>query len=449
MSKSRVNCEICISSCTPFQMATCGFCDYNACKTCVKRYLLSSSDDASCMNCKRHWSGDVLNEKFGKSFMSTEWKVHRENVLYEREISMLPETQPYVAQELKRRENAELLDSMSKERDNLKRKINAIDRTINEVRVNMTPPLDAHSRAEFVHQCGSDTCDGFLSTAWKCRKCNGWTCSECGVFKGQNPEAHVCKEEDKASMDTIKKDSRRCVGCGIYVHKISGCNQMYCTVCHTAWDFRTGKKVNGTIHNPHYIEMRRNLNILGRDINDVPCGGAPSIGDLRVAFRQHDQLYLQLAGLLRVVVHIHHEELGRYPDRVDANNNRDLRVKFTLGEINRDQMKRKIQQREKKNLKNRDINMILQMFVTTSSDLLRQAVVNTERLTPTASAILADIKRLVRYTNIELGKIASRTGSVVPCVQTRDENSFQWFVITTTKPKTYLVRSEPGSSQAP
>ena len=64
----------------------CGFCDYNACKTCVKRYLLSSSDDANCMNCKRVWSTDVLNDMFGKSFMMTDWKVHRENVLYERDL---------------------------------------------------------------------------------------------------------------------------------------------------------------------------------------------------------------------------------------------------------------------------------------------------------------------------------------------------------------------------
>lgn len=449
MPKPRFDCEICISSCTPFQMAKCGFCDYNACKTCVKRYLLSSSDDANCMNCKRLWSTDVLNDMFGKSFMMTDWKVHRENVLYEREVSMLPETQPYVAQELKRRENAELLASMWKERTSLKRKMNEIDRTMSEVRNNMTPPLDADARSEFVHQCGSDTCDGFLSTAWKCRKCHGWTCSDCGVFKGHNPEGHVCKNEDKASMEAIKKDSRRCVGCGIYVHKISGCNQMYCTVCHTAWDYRTGKKVNGTIHNPHYIEMRRNLNLLARDINDVPCGGAPSVGELKMAFRQNDNMYIQLGGLLRVVMHLQHEELRRYPDRVDVNDNRDLRVKHTLGEIERAEMKRKIQQREKKNLKNRDINMILQMFITTTSDLLRQAVNNKEIRLPTASMILQNIKRLVKYTNGELGKVATRMGSVVPCIQTRDENSYQWHIITTMRPKTYLETVQPGTSYAP
>ena len=168
-----------------------------------------------------------------------------------------------------------------------------------------------------------------------------------------------------------------------------------------------------------------------------------------MAFRQNDNMYIQLGGLLRVVMHIQHEELRRYPDRVDVNDNRDLRVKHTLGEIDRDEMKRKIQQREKKNLKNRDINMILQMFITTTSDLLRQAVVNKETTLPTASTILQDIKRLVNYTNRELGKVATRMSSVVPCIQTRDENSYQWHVTTTMRPKTYLTNVQSGASYAP
>ena len=438
MPKTRVECEICIASCTQLQMATCGFCEYNACKSCTKRYLLSSSDDANCMNCKRLWSNDIMTGMFGKNFMLTEWKVHRENVLYEREVSMLPETQPYVTQEVKRRENVQLLVSMWSERTALKRKLAEIERTINEVRDNMVPPVDAEDRATFVHKCGSDSCDGFLSTAWKCRKCSGWTCSDCGVFKGQDANVHVCKEEDKASMDAIKKDSRRCVGCGIYVHKISGCNQMYCTVCHTAWDYRTGRKVNGTIHNPHYIEMRRNLNIMNRDVNDIPCGGAPSVVEIRFVFRNNDEMFSQLSGLLRLVLHIEHEELVRYPDRVDANDNRDLRVKLCLGEMDREEMKRKVQQREKKGLKDRDINMILQMFITTCSDLLRQAIQNGLSTSPTAPMLLEDMKKLAVYTNKELGKIAHRTSSIVPCIQTRDRSTFHWYVITTSHPKTYV-----------
>jgi hypothetical protein len=441
---ARVECQVCVSSCTPLQMAECGFCDFAACKVCVKRYLLSSSDDANCMSCKRLWSNEVLCAKLGKTFMAGEWKAHREDVLYDREVSMLAETQPYVTQELKRRENVVLLASMLKERQSLKRKLAEVDRTIHQVRSNVRPPVDAEERAEFVHQCGSEGCGGFLSTSWKCRKCEGWTCGECGAFKGQDPEGHVCREQDRASMDAIKRDSRRCVGCGIYVHKISGCNQMYCTVCHTAWDYRTGRKVNGTIHNPHYIEMQRHLQLLGRDVNDVPCGGIPSVGELKIAFRSDGDMYLQLGGFMRVVLHIQHVELHRYPDREDINDNRDLRVKLHLGEIERDEMKRTIQQREKKNLKNRDIHMILQMFITTSSDLLRQAVVNTrEHRVPAAHTIMGDLKRLVGYTNAELAKIANRLSSHVPCIQTRNEETQAWYVNTTLWPRTYLQPLRP------
>ena len=424
-------CAVCVGTLTPSVTVSCPSCDFTACKSCVKRYLLGSSDDAHCMSCRRIWSPSVLTQLLPKSFLCGEWKQHRENVLLDREISMLPETQPYVEQEVKRRENEALLHKMHEERAELKRKLDELDRTMDHARRRVVPEVDlSGERRDFVHPCAANGCDGFLSSAWKCRKCSGWTCADCGLFKGTSPDtaaAHVCSENDKASMDAIKKDSRRCIGCGVYVFKISGCSQMFCTVCHTAWDWRTGRKVNGTIHNPHFFEARRAMGSIGRNVNDIPCGGAPSRDEVMRLQRTGSRSDVQaLLGFLQLTAHITMDEIRRYPDRMEVHNNRDLRVKLALNEIERDEMKRKLQQREKRVLKMRDINHIFTMFTTTTEDLLRQCVVGAASITETIPAIL----QLIKYSNDEFGKLALQYSCVMPSIVTSDERSTRWRIMT-------------------
>lgn len=436
----RHDCNICQSKCTKSQLASCLFCEYHVCKSCARQWLLSLNEDPTCMNCHRPFNHDAMTQLFGASFVKSEWKRHRESVLLDRETAMLAETQPYVDQELQDRENKKRIIELEQEKERMKRQMREIDRTIHDI--SNTRVEVQTDRREFIQRCAGDGCDGFLTHNWKCRKCGFDTCKDCGAFKGENPELHVCKDEDKASMKLIREDSRRCVKCGAWTYKIHGCNQMYCVApgCNTAWDWRTGKVVTGVIHNPEYFRMRRELNILHRDLNDIPCGGAPSLQEILAKWRGDSIEYSILTGYLRLLQHVSVEELPRYPDRPLAQDNRDLRIRFFLSELEADDMKTKLQQREKKANKQRDIHMLLTMLVTTMSDLMRQIVVDPSSF----YANHTNVKNLITYYNRELAKICYRYQCVGPSVYTNNIEGGYWRIRNTNNPITIFPTPRPA-----
>ena len=77
-------------------MLKCASCDYDVCKTCVKTYLLGSTDEPHCMNCRTGWDRDLQYEMLGKSFINGDYRKHRKNILFNSEVAQLPATQFYV-----------------------------------------------------------------------------------------------------------------------------------------------------------------------------------------------------------------------------------------------------------------------------------------------------------------------------------------------------------------
>ena len=85
-------CSIC---CEKFggKKVACPFCNFEACRTCVQTYCLSTAaKDPHCMQCKNAWNREFMDGACTKSFC----KNHRENILFEREKSLLPATQPHI-----------------------------------------------------------------------------------------------------------------------------------------------------------------------------------------------------------------------------------------------------------------------------------------------------------------------------------------------------------------
>ena len=438
MSRShRPECSICIEGISPSRVVLCPFCEYVSCRKCFERYLTTTADDPHCMNCKRLFDREIMTSLNTKKFLNGTYKNFRESVLCEREMSMMPSTQPYVEQELQRRKNMKLLLEIQHERNKLKNSLRELNRAYELVQTNLIPDLDKfEDRKTFVHKCSSDGCQGFLSTQWKCNICQNFTCSQCNATIGlDRNQAHVCDETSRKTMEMLKSDSKNCPGCGECIFKVSGCDQMWCVSCHTAFSWKTGRKVNGTIHNPHFYQFMQTQGNLGRQLNDIPCGGLPSFREIHnfLSTPKNNQylnyfktgihpkesrldmkVYEFVTRYHRIVGHIQNTEVPRFPITVLENANMDLRISFMLNELSEDDFKRKLQQREKLTDKRREIGLILTMFIDTSSDAMRQMV--QDSLDQLEKKHLNVLKSLIEYTNKSMCVVSKRFDCTVPVI---------------------------------
>lgn len=119
---------------------------------------------------------------------------------------------------------------------------------------NSSNPKKRNFRTEF--KCPS--CEiGFLNEKYVCNCCKQEFCEDCLVVLEPN---HKCKSSDKATVKMIKETTRPCPKCASRIYRISGCNQMFCTTCHTGFDWETGKIIKSNFHNPHRMEWLNSLN---------------------------------------------------------------------------------------------------------------------------------------------------------------------------------------------
>ena len=107
-------------------------------------------------------------------------------------------------------------------------------------------------------QCPLPNCAGVIRRD-VCIVCNSQICDVCNcAYEGA--EKHKCNPDDVASYALILSTSKPCPGCKTFIHKIEGCYQMWCTKCHTTFDWSTLRILGGpnlVIHNPHAIEYAR------------------------------------------------------------------------------------------------------------------------------------------------------------------------------------------------
>jgi 6-pyruvoyl-tetrahydropterin synthase len=414
-------CPICAQTRRKVTWICCPKCSFSSCRGCVKRFLLDLPDiNPVCMSCKTQWDFEFLAENTDEEFHNQVYRNYRAKILVDRERSLLPATQPYVAsvkirEDLKKelhettqevRMYQELLSQASKKKSELREKLREAEENGDEKKIQK-------KNIRFIGNCPQSECKGFLDTEYVCGLCKGKACRSCRLPKHEGQ----CDKNVVETVRLLAKDTRSCPNCGVPIFRISGCSQMFCTRCHTPFDWETGKIETGRIHNPHYYEFQRQNGVQRREPGDVRCGGQVDYYALhdRLTRNYFEQKIIdwvlnahRLSGHIRAVVLPQYRE-----DEVGEETNRDLRIKYLLGSINDKEWISQIKKREKKREKNRAITLSLTMFVDTMDDLQANILVGDPNDIPN---YLVQMKNLRQYTRDVLNKISARFQNKVPSI---------------------------------
>ena len=411
-----MNCPIC---CETFTKSTrisikCGFCDYNACRSCCQTYLLGESSP-KCMNpkCGTQWSRKFLHDNFPKSFIVGPYKLHRENVLSERERALLPATQPHVETLMRKIQTANEIREIQDTIKQLKNRLLYLERREADQEEEQGIQGEIRERRQFIKPCGAPSCRGFLSTQWKCGMCETWACPDCHAIIGKSKDApHTCDPNDVETAKMVEKETRPCPTCHVLIHKIDGCDQIWCTQCHTAFSYKSGA-IETKVHNPHYYEwLRQTKGEVPRE-NHVDAVG----GGCRRQLNRHETVRLiqnmgieqkridDLTKMVRNIAHLREVELPKFVDNYE-NNNRDIRANYMMNKISEKEFKVLLQRAEKANNRRSEMRDVLELVATAGTDIIERVV--------HSSGDIQEIAALVSYANRMIMDIASVYGNSKP-----------------------------------
>tara|TARA_B100001287_G_scaffold269676_1_gene267424 strand:- start:560 stop:1777 length:1218 start_codon:yes stop_codon:yes gene_type:complete len=354
------------------------------------------------MNCRIEWNIEFIENSFTKVFVKNTYYPEKTKLLLDRQKSMLPETQPIVEILHNRVDLIGDINKMKDKKQDLYDEIRNIDNEISLIYRRIANAEDAHAgkrlmkpnespKKEFIKKCPFNNCNGFLSTAWKCSLCNCNVCPKCHQIKSCGEEEsemspHICNEDDIKSVALIKKDSKPCPKCNSLIFKIDGCNQMWCTNCHVAFNWVTLQIEVGRVHNPEYFRwMREHGGGMPRE-EDRICGGDADIVTFyplhtfltrirppnfkQIEFSKWDCQSKAIIECFRQMNHLRYYEMPRFEDINSESKKQSLRIKFMMKEISEEQWLKQLITLEKINKRKYDYRCLIDMVTQCISDNL-------------------------------------------------------------------------------
>lgn len=218
---ANMQCPICCDDIVEntSNIVKCHFCTYETCVPCAQQYLLQTIETAHCMNCRKGWTREFMLEQFSKKFVLTEYKEHRENVLFDKEKSLLPASQPYAERELQARAKRNEVNKIVEEKKQALQMFRedhrgyafvatALEKITEEIskvlphtyaRYYQPSPLlylEHHQRMKICdYPCTGNLVNG------SCTVCFAKTCEDCGHKYFPRPsrmniEQHICRDEN-------------------------------------------------------------------------------------------------------------------------------------------------------------------------------------------------------------------------------------------------------------
>jgi hypothetical protein len=437
-----------------------------------------------CMHCKAQLSEEFVVENVERT---PEYLEHRGALLFSKEQARMPQTQAATKTYLEAKAAMKPLHKLmcinlehmrqtfekyQKRRDMDNRKaelkpIETLEFTLSHEfqrlkriveSFGLTADATEDKPAVFVKACIAASCHGFLSEDFKCALCSLEVCKDCHepITAGHN-----CDKETVASVKALLSESKPCPSCSAAISKVDGCDQMWCTQCHTTFSWRTGMKETGKTHNPHYYEwMRRSGIPIPRAVPGCAPARFPTYQGIYNRFsaetkKQWELLHKGLtlyknfhakypkhASLL--AGHIKPPELKTVLDplpslpyyfkaltaiwsllsdkRYKANHFRPadmeeefrkLRVKYMANELNADQFKVVLLNKEFEELSNRNLYSIHTMTFAAAADVFAEWRLGDQTLAGCHDTY-SQLQRLLTYTNECLTKHDAVFGQTQP-----------------------------------
>lgn len=438
-------CEICTD---PFNKSTlapviCQKCPLKACRKCTRRYLLEQASDPHCMGCKHKWDRECINNALTKSFVQKQYRKHRKDVLYNIEKGKLHSTMPATERYMQACDLKTQAAQLCLIRKDLIQKLRIINQQINNVHHKKWVLQNPHKKSiqikrDFVQPCPCEGCRGYLSTAWRCQICKMFVCPTCRSLKGaQKDIPHTCDPNKVANIEHIKKHSKPCPKCAAPIHKINGCDQMWCTQCKTAFSWRSGRIINHIIHNPHFFEWQRQQNngVAPRVPDDggpMQCGMLPQyymfnnkLGDrgarspdALIDGRVWNTRYNSVSNVFRNIRHLRGVEIRSIQEKINYNTNHEtLRVRYILKEIDEEKMKTTLIKRDSQRAKLTEILHVYELINTICTEQLIWLYNNPSF--DNMGSCLDKCNKIREYANQQLKKISVTYSQVVGIINAR------------------------------
>lgn len=347
----------------------CSQCHYTACRTCVESFLTVSTIEPKCMSCNTRWDMEFLRQSMTTVFMKTEYKAHQTKSQIAQAEAMLPGLQAAA----KRQERCEKLEEQIK-------KIKEGRKELTDLLIQANSQLwrlkhggggEVVSTATTNHlPCPKGDCHGSLGAGHKCMMCETKYCSRC---MKETAEGHECNKDDVETVRLLTHNTKQCPKCRVGISKTEGCDQMWCTACHTCFSWRTGQILNGTIHNPHYYEFLRSGRnaeaVVQRNVGDIPCGGMPNVR--QVIAITNDAQVLSLHREINHIIEVKMPEVHRRAREKTASDAKSG-IMYLLKRIERESWIASLFRSTRQEEMNHRFYMLLEALAFSGSDLFRK-----------------------------------------------------------------------------
>ena len=305
------------------------------------------------MNCNHAWDQSFLHKNFSKTWCQTTYKNHQKQMVLAVEKTWFPSTMPFVEvyrqvisaeTAYKQHPNHAKITALKGKKDPI---VNQYKKELIEQGFMVADLKDNYERMlrkgivsssiTTIHKpCIRTVCRGYLTPEWKCGVCDTQVCKTCHA---ENNIQHACKQHDVDSVRAISKETRPCPKCATPIFRSMGCSHMWCTQCHTGFDWDTLRILsNHENTNPHFYQWYFSQSPSTQQNTELPTSFY-TVQEIVEYMRAIQTLrndtsgeWLAFITLLRQVQHI--AENGTISvDHFNEKVNLAHRVKYLVGEI--------------------------------------------------------------------------------------------------------------------